>query len=140
MRAGVLAMAWHVLLAAPAAGAQTPATMDSIDRYVRTEVTRYRIPGLSLAVLRGDSVVLARGYGYANVEHRVPATDSTVYQSGSVGKQFTAAAIVMLAEQGSLSLDDSITPFLPAPPPPRRGRTTPPPLPPHPRTPAYHRP
>src|SRR5437879_10284668 len=99
------------LLVVSAAGAQTPATLDSIDRYVRTEVTRYRIPGLSLAVLRGDSVVLARGYGYANVEHRVPATDSTVYQSGSVGKQFTAAAIVMLAEQGRLSLDDSITRF-----------------------------
>src|SRR6266568_7093706 len=61
----------HLLVAA---AAQTPATLDSIDRYVRTEVTRYRIPGLSLAVLRGDSVVLARGYGYANVEHRVPAT------------------------------------------------------------------
>src|SRR3989442_10148050 len=75
------------LLVAAAAAAQTPATLDSIDRYVRTEVTRYRIPGLSLAVLRGDSVVLARGYGYANVEHRVPATDSTVYQSGSVGKR-----------------------------------------------------
>src|SRR2546422_8173195 len=85
----------HLLVAA-AAAAQTPATLDSNDRYVRTEVTRYRIPGLSLAVLRVDSVVLARGYGYANVEHRVPATDSTVYQSGSVGKQFTAAAIVML--------------------------------------------
>src|SRR3989441_7124398 len=70
------------LLVAAAAAAQTPATLDSIDRYVRTEVTRYRIPGLSLAVLRGDSVVLARGYGYANVDHRVPATDSTVYQSG----------------------------------------------------------
>src|SRR2546429_6279444 len=63
------------LLVVSAAAAQTPATLDSIDRYVRTEVTRYRIPGLSLAVLRGDSVVLARGYGYANVEHRVPATD-----------------------------------------------------------------
>src|SRR5438132_9534977 len=70
------------LLVVSAAAAQTPATLDSIDRYVRTEVTRYRIPGLSLAVLRGDSVVLARGYGYANVEHRVPATDSTVYHVG----------------------------------------------------------
>src|SRR6266704_3677181 len=111
------------LLVVPAAAAQTPATLDSIDRYVRTEVTRYRIPGLSLAVLRGDSVVLARGYGYANVEHRVPATDSTVYQSGSVGKQFTAAAIVMLAEQGRLSLDDSITRFLPDGPATWRGIT-----------------
>jgi len=112
----------HLLVAA-AAAAQTPATLDSIDRYVRTEVTRYRIPGLSLAVLRGDSVVLARGYGYANVEHRVPATDSTVYQSGSVGKQFTAAAIVMLAEQGRLSLDDSIARFLPDGPATWRGIT-----------------
>src|SRR6266568_8135711 len=110
-------------LVVPAAAAQTPATLDSIDRYVRTEVTRYRIPGLSLAVLRGDSVVLARGYGYANVEHRVPATDSTVYQSGSVGKQFTAAAIGMLAERGRLSLDDSITRFLPDGPATWRGIT-----------------
>ena len=116
------ALLGHLLVAA-AAAAQTPATLDSIDRYVRTEVTRYRIPGLSLAVLRGDSVVLARGYGYANVEHRVPATDSTVYQSGSVGKQFTAAAIVMLAEQGRLSLDDSITRFLPDGPATWRGIT-----------------
>ena len=123
MRAGGLAIVWHLLLPAPAAGTQTPATMDSIDRYVRAEVTRYRIPGLSLAVLRGDSVVLARGYGYANVEHRVPATDSTVYQSGSVGKQFTAAAIVMLSEQGRLSLDDSITRFLPDGPAAWRGIT-----------------
>src|SRR2546422_2756361 len=116
------ALLGHLLVAA-AAAAQTPATLDSIDRYVRTEVTRYRIPGLSLAVLRGDSVVLARGYGYANVEHRVPATDSTVYQSGSVGKQFTAAAIVMLAEQGRLSLDDSIARFLPDGPATWRGIT-----------------
>ena len=116
------ALLGHLLVAA-AAAAQTPATLDSIDRYVGTEVTRYRIPGLSLAVLRGDSVVLARGYGYANVEHRVPATDSTVYQSGSVGKQFTAAAIVMLAEQGRLSLDDSITRFLPDAPATWRGIT-----------------
>src|SRR5881392_2712587 len=117
--------AWFglLLLLVPAGPAQTPAPLDSIDRYIRTEVTRYRIPGLSVAVLRGDSVVLARGYGYANAEHRVPATDSTVYQSGSVGKQFTAAAIVMLAEQGRLSLDDSITRFLPDGPATWRGIT-----------------
>src|SRR5437667_12748184 len=67
----------HLLVAA-AAAAQTPATLDSIDRYVRTEVKRYRIPGLSLAVLRGDSVVLAPGYGYDNVELLVPRTDRSV--------------------------------------------------------------
>ena len=62
MRTGVLATAWHLLGPAPAAAAQTPAILDSIDRYVRTEVARYRIPGVSVAVLHGDSVVLARGY------------------------------------------------------------------------------
>jgi CubicO group peptidase (beta-lactamase class C family) len=84
------------------------AALDSVDRYLRTEVARQRIPGLSVAVLRGDSVLLARGYGFANLEHRVPATDSTIYQSGSVGKQFTAAAIVTLARERRLGLDEPI--------------------------------
>jgi hypothetical protein len=57
---------------------------------------------MSVAVLRGDSVLLARGYGFANLDHRVPATDSTIYQSGSVGKQFTSAAIVTLAREGKI--------------------------------------
>ena len=96
-----------------AAGGQSPAAFDSIDRYMEAELARYRIPGASVAVLRGDSVLFARGYGYASVELRVPASDSTVYQSGSVGKQFTAAAVVMLAEKGRLSLDDPISRFLP---------------------------
>jgi CubicO group peptidase (beta-lactamase class C family) len=102
-----------LLLFAPAAAAQTRAVVDSIDQYVRSELARQRVPGMSVAVLRGDSVLLARGYGYANLEQHVPATDSTVYPVGSVSKQFTAAAIVMLAEQGRLVLDDPITRYLP---------------------------
>ena len=85
------------------AALQSPAPLDSVDRYVAGELERQRIPALSIAILRGDSVLLARGYGYANVEHRVPATDSTIYQSGSVGKQFAAAAVVMLSEEGRLA-------------------------------------
>jgi CubicO group peptidase (beta-lactamase class C family) len=68
---------------------------------------------MSVAVLRGDSVVLSRGYGFANLEHRVPATDSTVYAVGSVSKQFTAAAIVLLSQQRRLGLEDPITRYLP---------------------------
>ena len=94
-------------------GAQTPAWAQQTDQYVKGEVARQHIPGLTVAVLRGDSVVLARGYGYANLEHHVPATDSTVYEVGSVSKQFTAAAVVMLSEQGGLRLDDAIAQFLP---------------------------
>ena len=86
---------------------------DSIDRFVRAEMAREQIPGMSVAVLRGDSVLVERGYGYANLELGVPASDSTVYQSGSIGKQFTAALVLMLVEQGRLRLDDPIVKFLP---------------------------
>jgi CubicO group peptidase (beta-lactamase class C family) len=76
-------------------------------------MTRQQIPGMAVAVLRGDRVLLARGDGYANLEHRVPASDSTIFQSGSVGKQFTAALVVMLSDQGHLGLDDSVVRWLP---------------------------
>jgi len=85
----------------------------AINRYVQAEMERQRIPGLSLAVLQGDRVLLSRGYGLANVELHVPASDSTVYQSGSMGKQFTAALVEMLVVNGQLRLDDSIVRWLP---------------------------
>ena len=85
----------------------------AINRFVTAEMQRQKIPGLSLAVLRGDTVLLSRGYGFANVELRVPASDSTVYQSGSMGKQFTAALVEMLVAQGKLRLDDTIARWFP---------------------------
>jgi D-alanyl-D-alanine carboxypeptidase len=100
------------LVALPAS-AQTSAGVDSLDRYVHSELARQRIPGLSVAVLRGDSIVLARGYGSANVELKVPASDSTVYEVGSISKLFTAAAVVLLSEKSRLGLDDPITRYLP---------------------------
>ena len=102
------------LLMAPCgslAGQQT--ALNAVDQYVTAEMSRQHIPGVSIAVVQNDSVLLRRGYGLANVELGVPASDSTVYQSGSLGKQFTAAAVVMLVEQGRLSLDDRISKWLP---------------------------
>jgi CubicO group peptidase (beta-lactamase class C family) len=92
---------------------QTPAPLDSVNHYISAEIDREHIPGLSVAILRGDQVLLSRGYGFANLELRVPASDSTIYQSGSLGKQFTGMAVAMLAEQGRLSLDDGIIKWLP---------------------------
>jgi CubicO group peptidase (beta-lactamase class C family) len=112
-----LALAAVAIGGASAAAAQTPERMRAVDRYVREELQRQRIPGLSVAVLRGGKVLLARGYGYANVEHQVPATDSTVYQSGSLGKMFTAALVLQLADSGRLGLDDPIRRHLPEGPP-----------------------
>jgi CubicO group peptidase (beta-lactamase class C family) len=83
----------------------------AIDRYVEAEMARQRIPGLALAVSQRGRPVHVRGYGLANVEHQVPVTDRTVFQSGSVGKQFTAAAVMLLVEDGRLGLDDPIVTF-----------------------------
>ncbi|HEX6433364.1 MAG TPA: serine hydrolase domain-containing protein [Gemmatimonadales bacterium] len=95
------------------AAAQTPAATEKVDHFIRAELARQRIPGMAVAVLRGDSVLLARGYGLADRERRSPATDSTLFAVGSVSKQFTAAAIMLLSQQGRLSLDDPITRYLP---------------------------
>jgi CubicO group peptidase (beta-lactamase class C family) len=92
---------------------QARAPLDSIAVYVQSELVRQRIPGMSVGILRGASVLLARGFGFANLELQVPASDSTIYQSGSLGKQFTAAGVVTLAEQGRLRLDDHIVRWLP---------------------------
>jgi CubicO group peptidase (beta-lactamase class C family) len=105
-----LALAWSAV--SPPVLAQQPA-LDSIQRYISGEMTRQQIPGVSVAILRGNQVLLARGYGYANLEHWVPASDSTIYQSGSVGKQFTASLVLVLWEQGRLGLDDRVARWFP---------------------------
>jgi D-alanyl-D-alanine carboxypeptidase len=74
---------------------------------------KQHIPGVSLAVVRDGKVVLAKGYGLANVELSVPATTDTVYELLSVSKEFTAAAILLLVEEGKVSLDETVPKYLP---------------------------
>ena len=69
--------------------------------------------GFSVAVFRQGRLVLAKGYGFADLADRVPASANTIYRLASVTKQFTAAAIIHLAEEGNLSLNDRITDYLP---------------------------
>ena len=82
-----------------------------VDDYIRAEMQAQQIPGLSLAVIKNGEIAIARGYGLANVEHQVPVKPETIFQSGSMGKQFTATAVMMLVEEGKISLDDKITKY-----------------------------
>lgn len=82
-----------------------------IDDYIRAEMKSQQIPGVALAVVKDGNVVLARGYGLANVEHQVPVKPETIFQSGSTGKQFTATAVMLLVEEGKLSLEDKISKY-----------------------------
>lgn len=85
------------------------ALIEDVDRYVQGFMDKRHVPGVSIAVVQDGKLVLAKGYGLANVELSVEATADTVYQLASVTKTFTATAIMMLARDGKLSLDDKIT-------------------------------
>ncbi len=101
--------------AAPAA--VDPARLPRAQAVIREEMQAQKIPGLAVAVVDHGKVILAQGYGYANIEHSVPVLTDTVFQSGSVGKQFTSAAVMLFVQSGRLSLEDPITRYLPEAPP-----------------------
>ncbi|MBC7454841.1 MAG: beta-lactamase family protein, partial [Massilia sp.] len=85
------------------------AVADPVDQAVLREMKQARIPGVGIVVLQGGKIVKQQGYGLANIEHQVPVTPDTVFQSGSVGKMFTAALVMLLAEDGKLKLDDLVS-------------------------------
>ncbi|MGH7476035.1 MAG: serine hydrolase domain-containing protein [Longimicrobiales bacterium] len=94
---------------APISGA---AQSDPTDEFILAEMERQNIPALSLAVLRNGEIVKARGYGLANIAERIPATPRTVYKIASVSKQFIAAGIMRLAQDGRIGLADSVREYL----------------------------
>ncbi|HEX3157426.1 MAG TPA: serine hydrolase domain-containing protein, partial [Gemmatimonadaceae bacterium] len=93
------------------AGAQRPssaALQRTVDSLAAAAIADGPMAAMSVAVVRGRDTVVSKGYGLADVENDVPATPGTVYRIGSITKQFTAAAVMQLVEEGKLSLDDSI--------------------------------
>jgi CubicO group peptidase (beta-lactamase class C family) len=96
--------------AAPAG--ETGSDNPAIDA-IFTSFDQPRSPGCALAVAQAGELIYARGYGYANLDYDIPITPQTVFDVGSVTKQFTAASISMLALEGKLSLDDNVRKWLP---------------------------
>jgi len=101
-----------LLLAAPAARAQDTLS-DRIDRFVNEEMQRQHLPGVGVAVIQHGQILKAQGYGVSNLEHHVAVTPETMFQSGSLGKQFTATAVMLQVEDGRLALSDPLTKFFP---------------------------
>jgi CubicO group peptidase (beta-lactamase class C family) len=87
-----------------------------VDAAVRIQTRDQKIPGLSLAIVRNGTVIKAAGYGLANLEVGAPTKIETIFQAGSITKQFTATAVMLLVEQGKVGLDDSITKYFPEAP------------------------
>jgi CubicO group peptidase (beta-lactamase class C family) len=105
-----------LLLVAAPVRAQAPSSPDSAARWVDSVLSPFasaQSPGCAVGVTRGGSLVFAKGYGMADLEHDTPITPDTRFYIASISKQFTAMSIVLLALDGKLSLDDSIRKWVP---------------------------
>jgi CubicO group peptidase (beta-lactamase class C family) len=85
---------------------------DKVDDYIKSEMKKREIPGLALMIVKNERPAKIGAYGFANLEHNVPVTKDTVFEIGSVTKQFTAAGIMLLVQDVKLSVDDKISQHL----------------------------
>ncbi len=107
-----------VACGAPRTAARESATsygplVAALAEYVEAEMQDKRIPGISIALVDGDEIVWAQGFGVADPESGAPATAETVYRVGSVSKLFTDIAVMQLVERGELDLDAAVQTYLP---------------------------
>jgi CubicO group peptidase (beta-lactamase class C family) len=86
----------------------------AIDRAAQAAIAAGESPGLQVAVFKDGAPVLVKGYGSASLELNVPVTNNSVFRIGSVTKQFTAAALLKLQEEGKLSTNDKLSKYYPA--------------------------
>ncbi len=84
-----------------------------LDQYIERVLAEQGVPGMSIAVLRGGEILLPKGYGFASLEPRAPATAQSLYGLGSISKQFAATAVMMLVQDGDVSLDSPINRYVP---------------------------
>ncbi len=91
----------------------TPDTQRTIDKSVSDILAKTGAPSASIAIVKDGKLAYVRAYGMADAEAHKPATTAMHYSIGSISKQFTAAAVLLLAEEGKLSLDDKVGRWLP---------------------------
>jgi D-alanyl-D-alanine carboxypeptidase len=111
---GFVAAAIVATFSMPAAQAQTFNNKNlaaSIDKAAAAAVAAGESPGLQVAVVKDGKAVLMKSYGSANLEQRVPVSNDSVFRIGSVTKQFTAVVLLLLAEEGKLSLQDRLSKY-----------------------------
>jgi CubicO group peptidase (beta-lactamase class C family) len=93
---------------------QLPADLiEKIDKVATDTLARTGVPSASIAIVKDGQIVYVKAYGDARLEPKTPATPQMRYSIGSISKQFTAAAILLLQEQGKLSLDDKVGKYVP---------------------------
>jgi D-alanyl-D-alanine carboxypeptidase len=118
LRAVFIFVCLFVLFAASLPQAQSHPTIsaalrEKVDAIARQGLTSTGVPSVSIAIVQGGAIAYLQSYGDGRIEPHTPALPSMRYSIGSISKQFTATAVLLLAEQGKLSLDDSVSRFVP---------------------------
>ncbi|MFN4179806.1 MAG: serine hydrolase domain-containing protein, partial [Armatimonadota bacterium] len=85
----------------------------TFEAYVFEKMSKTKLPGLSIAIVKYGEVIYARGFGFRDLDNGAPMTTQTRVGIGSVTKSFTALSIMMLVEEGKISLDDPVDKFVP---------------------------
>jgi CubicO group peptidase (beta-lactamase class C family) len=91
----------------------TPDQLNSVDALFAAELARQNYAGVSAGIVYGNQLIWTKGYGLADVENNVPATADTVYNMGSIGKQFTALMLLQLVDRGVVHLADPVERYVP---------------------------
>ena len=117
MSIAVVAIAMGLLASAPAVAQQRSRARDApiaaLDAYVAGAVRDWRVPGLAIAVIHGDTIVLAKGYGVRRIGRPEPVDAHTLFAIGSTTKAMTATLMAMLVDSGRVSWDDPVINHLP---------------------------
>jgi CubicO group peptidase (beta-lactamase class C family) len=80
---------------------------------IKKTMDKYNIKGMSIALVDDQNIVLEKGFGYADVENKIPATKDTAYRIGSISKLFTGMAVMQLYEQGKIDIDKPLKTYIP---------------------------
>jgi CubicO group peptidase (beta-lactamase class C family) len=86
--------------------------LEGLDGYIRTALRDWEVPGLAIAIVKDDAVVLAKGYGVRKLGEQTPVDENTIFAIASCSKAFTAAALAMLVDEGKIGWDDPVTKHL----------------------------
>ncbi len=84
-----------------------------LSAYIESAAKQWKVPGIAVAITKGDSIIYTGNFGYADLAKQQPVTEKTIFPIGSMGKSFTAFAMAQLQEKNKLSLDDKVTKWLP---------------------------
>jgi CubicO group peptidase (beta-lactamase class C family) len=101
--------------AVPAAAAPPAAkpTLDGLDDFVTQAMKDWKVPGLAIAVVQGNKLILAKGYGYRDMEKQLPVTPNTLFAIGSITKSFTVTTLGMEMDEGKVEWDKPVRDFFP---------------------------